>query len=792
MKIPKQLTEMFSKTTKKVGDVAVTATKGSVLGKGAKIIGIGGAGALAIDKIDEMVKSMSNGKTDTSAEQSDRLFSTGQDNDLYPSAIPGNSSLPTNVIPFRANKSLTTSPAIPENIPDSIKIDILEKRVGVLEEKVERFEKVEIEREQALVFARREDNIEGKSTKPERVSQEHISGKSKAMLKLLAKEAMAPALLMLAMNMGTISKFIKESGSKLDEVYENLDDVLVKLATAGIPGFALADVLRRRMGLNVPPTSPKIPSTKKPSSNIPKTSTPETTAPKSSTSPQAANDNKVSKIREKLKMLKAPKWVFDILERVSKLTRFVGSKIPFIGGLITIVLETIEQYDPDLHKNPQEFQKLLVKAIVVGLGQTLTFAGIILMFTLISGPLGTLAGVLVYVFVGDKIDDAIREELVGYLVKYVLFDEDPLEAAKKSGRYKKYDELKNDAEQKLKLAQGNLSVIENKEKRDGFLTPQEESMKSGYKAQIEGYTKRTEMLKTAQKEIEVEGQRQKDYVDAGRAKKNGNVPVGLESLKEEIASGEGDYKAFNKGRAGDSVNSKEFDLENMTVQEVMDAQSKKNLFAVGKYQFIPQTLKEAVQHTGIDPTAKFNAETQEKLFPYLISDKKRPNLAAYLEGKHDNVDKALDDLAYEFASIPDASGKGKYDGDSAGNRASGNVQRSEKIKKILMDTRNKNKEDKSKSAISNADPVPESPEPVRADEFKAPMPAEPVQIKKEQTAPVSEAPKAPPVTVVVNNPPAEPVTVRGNIEQSTQPNPGEIPSPVAGNRPGLNVSYSPY
>jgi hypothetical protein len=159
----------------------------------------------------------------------------------------------------------------------------------------------------------------------------------------------------------------------------------------------------------------------------------------------------------------------------------------------------------------------------------------------------------------------------------------------------------------------------------------------------------------------------------------------LEELKAEIARGEGDYASYNRGVAGDTpAGNRSIDIQNLTVGQVMELQSQRKLFAVGKYQFIPGTLREAVAYTGIDTSRKFDASTQEQLFPYLISDAKRPKLAGYISGRHDNVDAALNDLAAEFASIPQSNGRGRYDGDNAGNRAAGGLQRAEKIKSILQ------------------------------------------------------------------------------------------------------------
>ena len=160
----------------------------------------------------------------------------------------------------------------------------------------------------------------------------------------------------------------------------------------------------------------------------------------------------------------------------------------------------------------------------------------------------------------------------------------------------------------------------------------------------------------------------------------------LEQLKAEIASGEGGYNSVNRGKAGDtpggafSLYGK--NLTEMTIAQVLSKQ-RNDLFAVGKYQFIPQTLKEAVNYTGIGGGELFNEKNQERLFQYLISPAKRPRLAAFLSGKSKNINSAVTDLSQEFASIPGNDGRGAYDNDSAGNLASGGLARVEKIKKLL-------------------------------------------------------------------------------------------------------------
>lgn len=146
-----------------------------------------------------------------------------------------------------------------------------------------------------------------------------------------------------------------------------------------------------------------------------------------------------------------------------------------------------------------------------------------------------------------------------------------------------------------------------------------------------------------------------------------------------IARGEGGYNSVNRGNAGDtpggakSVMGK--NLTEMTVNEVVQAQRSGRLFAVGKYQIIPDTMTGFLQKMGISGNAKFDAATQEKFAEYVIRFK-RPQVGKYLRGENNNRDEAVQDLAREFASVGLAypengkrRGQSRYAG-SAGNNAS--------------------------------------------------------------------------------------------------------------------------
>jgi hypothetical protein len=158
----------------------------------------------------------------------------------------------------------------------------------------------------------------------------------------------------------------------------------------------------------------------------------------------------------------------------------------------------------------------------------------------------------------------------------------------------------------------------------------------------------------------------------------------LSALLALIREGEGSYESVNRGRAGDTPGGWK-GLTAMTLAEVMAAQASKKVFAIGAYQFIPGTLREAVQSSGLPGSLPFSREVQDWLaIDLLLGGWKRPKLTAYLRGQSTDLNAAQDELAYEWASIPNSNGRGWYDGDSAGNRAKGSVDR---VRQVLAAAR---------------------------------------------------------------------------------------------------------
>lgn len=149
-------------------------------------------------------------------------------------------------------------------------------------------------------------------------------------------------------------------------------------------------------------------------------------------------------------------------------------------------------------------------------------------------------------------------------------------------------------------------------------------------------------------------------------------------LSNLIGSGEGSYNAYNRGRAGDSVG-REMDFSRMTVGEVMRRQAlprsnPEALFAAGKFQMIPGTLRETVDALGVDRNAYFTPQLQERMFADYLIDEKRPAIRAYITGRSEGaqgLQRAQVALAQEFASVADPrTGRSYYAGDSAGNSSS--------------------------------------------------------------------------------------------------------------------------
>ena len=87
--------------------------------------------------------------------------------------------------------------------------------------------------------------------------------------------------------------------------------------------------------------------------------------------------------------------------------------------------------------------------------------------------------------------------------------------------------------------------------------------------------------------------------------------------------------------------------------------------AIGRYQFIPATLRRVVAKTGISPDARFTPQVQDRLADVLLAE---AGLHRFREGQLGRV-AFMNNLAKIWAGLPNSSGKSHYDG-YAGNKAS--------------------------------------------------------------------------------------------------------------------------
>lgn len=149
----------------------------------------------------------------------------------------------------------------------------------------------------------------------------------------------------------------------------------------------------------------------------------------------------------------------------------------------------------------------------------------------------------------------------------------------------------------------------------------------------------------------------------------------LLDLMEQGESGAAGYNAYNRGtyvgsdhrphtRGADHP----IDFSMMTLQQVQDKQHLRpgdadRLFAVGKYQIIPDTLDAAVDSLGLDGKTAFTPALQDKIFDDYLIVQKRPAIHDYIAGKSGStLSAAQGGLAREWASFadPDNGGRSHY------------------------------------------------------------------------------------------------------------------------------------
>ena len=117
-----------------------------------------------------------------------------------------------------------------------------------------------------------------------------------------------------------------------------------------------------------------------------------------------------------------------------------------------------------------------------------------------------------------------------------------------------------------------------------------------------------------------------------------------------------DYTAYNVTKTGKSVPHYNTDLTSMSLSEVMKTQKERKMFATGRFQIIPDTLKSAVNVLKLDTNALYDETMQDKIFEDYIIKIKRPAFINYLEDDGD-IEDAIYEWAKEFASAGVRFGK---------------------------------------------------------------------------------------------------------------------------------------
>lgn len=135
----------------------------------------------------------------------------------------------------------------------------------------------------------------------------------------------------------------------------------------------------------------------------------------------------------------------------------------------------------------------------------------------------------------------------------------------------------------------------------------------------------------------------------------GNSPIA--ALIRQNESG-GNYGAVNLGQAG-GYKASTRDLGNMTINDVLAAQGRKEFNAAGAYQVIPDTLKMAMGGLGLKGTEKFDKATQDQIFGWLMMNKVK-GAGEFLKGGN-NSGAAINGIASEWAAMQGVSGAGMYD-----------------------------------------------------------------------------------------------------------------------------------
>ena len=138
-----------------------------------------------------------------------------------------------------------------------------------------------------------------------------------------------------------------------------------------------------------------------------------------------------------------------------------------------------------------------------------------------------------------------------------------------------------------------------------------------------------------------------------------------DALRDLIARAEAGAKGYDAVNYGARVKTPKPPTA-MTLGEIytwIDA-TPRQPHAIGRYQFIPKTLKRLARMLGAGPDVRFDAHLQDRLADLLLLE---AGLTAFEAGTLTRKD-FMHNLAKIWAGLPTATGKSHYDG-YAGNKA---------------------------------------------------------------------------------------------------------------------------
>tara|TARA_R110002153_G_C13198585_1_gene486732 strand:- start:47 stop:1018 length:972 start_codon:yes stop_codon:yes gene_type:complete len=225
---------------------------------------------------------------------------------------------------------------------------------------------------------------------------------------------------------------------------------------------------------------------------------------------------------------------------------------------------------------------------------------------------------------------------------------------------------------------GSLTMGTTQEEGTAPLTETQTRLKDlgYYTARVDGASgpSTTNALKTYQYKtgLPVTGQmddRTREVLSFTDQDKRVKVADSNSSLLSFIGKGEGggygaanDYNANSSRIAwgvGDSYFSetKNKPLEELTIGEIKELQEggwgTREVFAVGAYQLVPNTLLSAQTSLGLADNEVFSPELQDRIAVEYLAGTKRPDLRDYTQGTGSvSRDEAIEAFAREWASIP--------------------------------------------------------------------------------------------------------------------------------------------